>query len=114
MFSTSFSQPNQVMAQWRIAPGYYLYRQKVHISLLPEIKVDVLYPQGEFKYDAARGRFEAYSGNINVPVLLQTKDQQLQMSVDYQGCSEGGFCYPPMHKNFLLNLASMTRGRRPV
>ncbi len=30
------------------------------------------------------------------------------MSVDYQGCSEAGFCYPPIHKEFNVDVSAQT------
>jgi thioredoxin:protein disulfide reductase len=107
-FSAVFNRPNEVLIEWQIAPGYYLYAKRVHIAIEPKTTADIRLPQGELNYDQDRGKYEAYSGNISIPVLLKTKEQQLQLSVDYQGCSQGGFCYPPMHKTLTLNLVAQT------
>jgi thiol:disulfide interchange protein DsbD len=32
----------------------------------------------------------------------------LAINIDYQGCSEDGFCYPPMTKYFMLNRADLS------
>jgi thiol:disulfide interchange protein DsbD len=108
IFSASFSRQAEVLAQWQIAPGYYLYQKKLLITFPANVNAKITYPQGEFRFDQARGRFEAYTGVINAPIQLQAKDQATQMSVDYQGCSEGGFCYPPIHKEFLVNVAGQS------
>lgn len=106
-FSTSFYHPNELMAQWQIAPGYYLYVQKLHVFVQPgPVKID--YPQGELRSDPVRGSFEAYSGLLNIPVPLLDSQKTVTMTVDYQGCSEGGFCYPPMHKEFSVNAVNQT------
>src|SRR5579875_1635464 len=108
MFHLSITKPNQVMAEWQIAPGYYLYSKRVHITMDPTLKPIIHYPQGELKYDPERGRFEAFSGSLLIPVFFVAHNATIRIGVDYQGCSEGGFCYPPMHREFDLNLISNT------
>ena len=107
-FSASFDASNKMTAQWNIAPGYYLYQQKLHINLQPSAQTEITYPQGQMQSDDTRGHFNAYVGTIAVPVLLHGANNQLQMSVDYQGCSEAGFCYPPIHKEFNVDVSAQT------
>jgi len=49
IFSASFSHSEEVLAQWQIAPGYYLYQQKLQISLSPGANARITYPQGEMR-----------------------------------------------------------------
>ena len=58
------------------------------------------------KYDNEGKRYEAYAGVISIPIILKTQEKTVQLSVDYQGCSKKGFCYPPMHQTVSLNLTS--------
>ena len=88
-----------------IAPGYYLYAKKLQISLIPNNLLDTRLPQGDFQYDQIRGRYEAYSGVLTIPILLRSSSQQTELNIDYQGCSRDGFCYPPMQAHFLLNVS---------
>lgn len=105
VLSYTISQ-NEVHAKWHIAPGYYLYRDRMRIKTIPETKITVNYPKGEMKRDLTHKDYEIYSGDLNVPITLDGNTQKLQLSIDYQGCSERGFCYPPMHKNIALNLTT--------
>ena len=107
-FHLSVTKSNQAMAEWEIAPGYYLYSKRVRITMDSALKPIINYPQGELKYDAERGRFEAFSGSLLIPVLFSASDANVRMGVDYQGCSEDGFCYPPTHREFNLNLINRT------
>ncbi len=107
-FKISFNGPEQIIAAWRVAPGYYLYAKRMHISFEPAVAHDIRIPQGDFKYDKGRGQVEVLSGLVSVPILLQDKSSQFQMNVEYQGCSKHGFCYPPMHKTVLLNTQTLS------
>lgn len=105
-FSVSRVKSDVAMVNWQIAPGYYLYTNRVRITVDPKTPVDVQLPQGDLKYDASLGRLEVYHGNITVPVVFKTNPQQITLDVDYQGCSQEGFCYPPMHKSMLVNMVN--------
>ena len=37
--------------------------------------------------------------------MIKAMDQTLYLKVDYQGCSEKGFCYPPTTKILAIDLA---------
>lgn len=99
---------NTVQVQWQIAPGYYLYAKKISLSFEADVKAAFVVPQGEFKYDGVRGRYEALSGVVTIPVTLEAAAPATTLTVHYQGCSEDGFCYPPMEKKFSLNLLTKT------
>lgn len=106
-FSLTVNGPQFALAEWRIAPGYYLYSKRVHVVPVPIEAADVRLPQGELKY-TTQGRLEVFSGTISVPVLAKNNATQFRVSIDYQGCSESGFCYPPIHKTYSLNFTSGT------
>lgn len=106
VLSTSIDSNNIVSLKWNIAPGYYLYRKHLHISAKPNVIADIRYPQTELKRGPNHTRNEVYLGKINIPIYLKSKlqKQQFELNVAYQGCSEKGFCYPPMQKNISLSL----------
>lgn len=103
-FSMSNDDERTIHLQWAIAPGYYLYRDRMQVSSSNHLIADVQYPQGELKYSSDNKRYEVYSGTLNVPITLKEETTELSLDVDYQGCSQDGFCYPPMHKNMIFNL----------
>ncbi len=104
-FSYEFSPPATVIAKWKIAPGYYLYRDRFHFSSKPKAILSVKYPASTVKLDKATGRYEGYNGELSIPVTIKPDAAGLTLSVNYQGCAEQGFCYPPMKKEISLAAA---------
>lgn len=102
-------QKNQLIVEWNIAPGYYLYRNAVKIvpTATNPIKLDpIQFPAGAVRHDELHGQFQAYTGLLKVPVTLTDGDQgELKLKISYQGCSEAGFCYSPQKKYLRVNLA---------
>ena len=105
-FSLSVKNPSELEARWTIAPGYYLYQQRVHINVDNNVAADIRYPKGEVRYDEIRGRFDAYAGHIVIPIMLKTPASALHVTVDYQGCSKAGFCYPLIHKSMMISMTN--------
>lgn len=95
---------------WQIAPGYYLYRDKVTVELLgpTNARLGALQmPPGEPKTDPTFGRTEVYHDSlvVLVPITGLTPGQrQIQLKVGFQGCAEIGVCYPPMSQSVQLLL----------
>jgi thiol:disulfide interchange protein DsbD len=87
---------------WDIAPGYYLYRQRLHFepanALLPEL------PQGQPYHDEHFGDVEIYRGILQARLRTRGPAQPRQLRVSYQGCADAGVCYPPQTRT--LDLAA--------
>jgi len=107
-FSVSVENSNTVNVHWQMTKDYYLYKQKLHFSFDPKVIADIALPQGKIKQDSNRSPYEIYADTVIVPITLHTHIQQIQLSVDYQGCSDKGFCYPPMHQSVFLDLATQS------
>lgn len=105
-FSMTLPAPQEIMLTWHIAPHYYLYRDRVNVTFSPIIPATVHFPKGIIKQDVDRGAYEVYTGNLSIPITLNTYEKTVQMRVSYQGCSAQGFCYPPINKNISVNLSS--------
>ena len=105
-------QNKQLVLQWNIAPGYYLYRNELKIAPTVNNQATlgtIELPQGTTKKDDFHGVFQSYSGLlvVHVPVVGNT-DGHLDLNFAYQGCSSQGFCYPPVKQVLQLNLAQIT------
>jgi thiol:disulfide interchange protein DsbD len=104
VFSAEQSDDGNLIARWRITPGYYLYRDKFEFTLRGGQGVElgtVSLPPGEIKDDEFFGRIQVYKQDIEVPVpLITTADARgpINLVVKYQGCAEAGVCYPPQTK----------------
>lgn len=92
---------NEIQAQWKIAPGHFLYFKKIHIKAKSDIEVKLPAAEHKVLHDE---NFEIYTGNVNVPVIVKSNVQSIKLNVEYQGCSFDGVCYPPVHKNVTIKL----------
>lgn len=85
---------------WDIQPDYYLYRDKIEIKLPEHLQLLGRQDQaGEIKEDPLFGRVEVYHHSARVGLLLGRSDAAPDsgtLSITYQGCWEGGVCYPPV------------------
>lgn len=108
-FSVTSTGPQQIIAHWQIASGHYLYRDRIHFSFEPNMPVTIHFPVAKLKQleDAPT---QVYSGDLIIPVDLQTTANKIKLRVDYQGCSTEKFCYPPLQQTVLLDLS----GKRAV
>jgi len=89
--------------RWVIADGYYLYKDKIAVQAQsPDLILGPpLLPPGIIKTDPFMGRQEIYTQQVEARVPFTRADfgaHPLQIRVTYQGCAEGGLCYPPITK----------------
>jgi thiol:disulfide interchange protein DsbD len=100
---------DRVRLNWVIAPGYYLYRARIHIAT-PSTAVHLgtaQMPNGQIKNDEYFGKQEIYHGDLSAVVPLSRSAAgalDLPLQVTYQGCAEAGLCYPPITKNVTVHL----------
>ena len=91
---------NTVEVTFRVTPGYYLYKDKISVSALSDNvqlgKLDL--PKGKSKFDEFFGESEVYVEDVfaTLPLARATPEaMELELEVNFQGCAEGGLCYPP-------------------
>lgn len=107
--SVDVCDKNALLANFRVTPGYYLYRDKLIFSLADnQAKIArIELPKGESKNDPNFGLIEVYHHSFQARIVLQHADpaRPLTLNVSYQGCSDKGLCYPPIEKKFVVELA---------
>lgn len=96
----------QVILRYRIADGYYLYRDKFRFSVEPAtVRMGKpTLPRGLMKKDEFFGRVETYRGEvaIRVPLRQQTASEPIIVTAVSQGCADVGVCYPPLRVSLAL------------
>lgn len=103
-----------LLADFNVAPSYYLYRDKISFSLKNAAGVTiskVVLPAGDIKTDPNFGKTEVYHQPFQAIIDLKRDTPQaakLILVASFQGCSEKGVCYPPISKTFNLSLAGTT------
>lgn len=107
-FGLDITQENgQITANFKVAPGYYLYKARIKFELSPALEHKVQLPNGDIKNDPNFGQMEVYhhdfTGNIDIEAANAAP---VTIKATYQGCSEKGLCYAPQHKTFTINLQS--------
>ncbi len=96
-FALSVSRDDDTLiAEWDIAPEYYLYRHRFSVET-DEGPLDVDLPKGETIEDDYFGRSEVYHHQVALRAALGDADQ---VTLTWQGCAEAGLCYPPQHRTF--------------
>jgi len=102
---------NKLIANWEIADGHYLYRDKFKLSLIDANGVEsgtLDIPTGEKKNDEFFGEIFVFHHQANASLAFTNNTgaaQQATFKVRYQGCSElSGICYPPITKKVPVTL----------
>ena len=103
------AKDNQTLiAHWKIAPSYYLYRTRIHFyPANPEATRfgKPFLPNGINKTDPELGNYQVYENELSVVIpITESHENLLTLSIDYQGCSLQGYCYPPTKKVLRINL----------
>jgi Thiol:disulfide interchange protein len=93
---------------WRIAPGYYLYRDRIHVRVLTPSSASLgaatLPPAVEVD-EPGLGEVAVYHGALTIDyALAASAPTPKTIEVEYQGCAEIGVCYQPQtHRLDLTN-----------
>ena len=102
--------PQTLSARFTIAPGYYLYQDKLSfLSVGNPALADYNLPGGKTKNDPYFGDVSIYSADFAVDLALArgAGSQEIRVDASYQGCAEKGICYPPVSKSFTIALPQL-------
>ncbi len=104
---------NTVEIAIRVLPGYYLYRDKITAKTVSNrVQFGQLeLPPGEKKFDEWFGEMQVYHQDVFavLPLARATPDAvDLELELGYQGCADGGICYPPVSKTLRVSLPAAT------
>ncbi len=107
-------EETSLQAKWEIAPLCYIYQKSLTINAIssegksyPLLQGQL--PQAQAIDDPYFGRQTIYHHSLNIELplssdLLNQDKATYTIQVEFQGCSESGFCYPPTTKNFELQI----------
>src|SRR5690606_37695835 len=105
VFSAQMQAPSELRIDYRIAPKYYMYRERFEFHVKDDaagtqaaaLLGTPAFPKGEVKYDPTFDKdMEVFHDQVSIrlPLLKQTEPFTLQ--VVGQGCADAGLCYPPI------------------
>ncbi len=100
------SDPNSLLLKWSIQDGFFLYQKAFKVTSLStqELTVGTLvFPKALQKTDTKRHLYSVYRNPFALPVpVLGKRPGEYFIKVNFQGCSDDGFCYPPQEKTIKL------------
>jgi thiol:disulfide interchange protein DsbD len=106
-------QPHEVDVHFKIADGYYLYRERFQFAVkngtatlgAPEL------PAGHVKFDPTfQKNVETYRGDLTIRVPVQAAAGPFDLAVTSQGCADAGICYPPAQHIYHVGGAALGAG----
>lgn len=90
----------RAVLRWDIAPGYYLYRDRIDVQAAPGERIGAIErPPGERKDDPNFGPVEVYHDEARVTV---DRAGATSLQVGWQGCADSGLCYLPQQQTVSL------------
>ncbi|HZV98035.1 MAG TPA: protein-disulfide reductase DsbD [Methylophilaceae bacterium] len=102
-------------ADFVIAPGHYLYRDRIKFELKTagNAIAAVELPPGEAKQDPTFGQTQVFHNELTALIRLAkaaAPADKVTVLATYQGCSEKGLCYPPIHKTLEVDFPAIGPG----
>ena len=117
MFSSRVLDDHTVRLHWEIAPGYHLYRDRISVRAgSPGVRWAALaLPPGRDLFDPNFNKTMAiYEGALDLDVRLTEGGRSATVEVGWQGCADGGLCYPPAATGLQLELTGFGAMRNTV
>jgi thiol:disulfide interchange protein DsbD len=95
-FSARMRDAATIEVSFRIADGYYMYRDKIAVSAEGATLGKVEIPRGTIKFDPNFDKeLETFRQQLKIAIPVQASGS-FQLKVTSQGCADKGLCYPPM------------------
>lgn len=98
-FQIEMKSENQIDLTWTIAPDYYLYQD--------QIRIQSNFPMLKWKLPSTTLQHEnrwIYPNQLTIPIQTTMDLENIQLSVEYQGCYQKTVCYLPIKKQYSIAL----------
>ncbi|MCU7811721.1 MAG: protein-disulfide reductase DsbD [Candidatus Thiodiazotropha sp. (ex Notomyrtea botanica)] len=110
---------DQLIVEWRVADGYYMYRDKIHFetdSIGIELGPPTL-PEAKIKHDEFFGDVAIYRNKVTAALPLKRikgSTDTILLKARSQGCADQGICFPPHVQEIRLALAPIQAQAEPL
>jgi len=109
-FEALAQNPHELLLRWTMPQGYYLYRDQTSLKLedAAGLELEPIWPEGTQHHDEHYGDVTVYFDQLELPVTVKgdlDDATQLTLLASFQGCQDGGMCYPLMTRRASLDLA---------
>ncbi len=101
-------QQLELISDWQIAPGYYLYQKQFALSAANGEAATLRFGAGEELWDEFfQEQLVVYRDTTQVVATLPPPAQRnFTVTLRSQGCADAGLCYPPREQWFAVDLDS--------
>ena len=90
---------------YKVAPGYYLYRERFKFSSDDAKLGEPQIPPGKKHYDTAlEQNVETYHDGVTVVLPIVSAAKAFTLNAVHQGCADKGLCYPPQPRAVAVTL----------
>ncbi len=101
--SAKMADEKTLAVTYRIASGYYMYRERFQFDAAPAVIGAPNFPAGKIKFDDTfQKEVETYRDAVTVTLPVQGTDS-FTLTVVAQGCADQGLCYAPMTSRIRLS-----------
>ncbi len=109
------SGPQTIVVRWRIADGYYMYRDKFELNVeTPGVQAGPpSIPPGKIKHDEFFGDVAIFRKTVTIELPLERgpdAPDTITLKTVSQGCADIGVCYPPLTQTASLTLPRLAAG----
>lgn len=107
----SAQDTHSIQASFTVAPGHYLYRDRIKFESKNATIESVDLPKGDIKKDPNFGEMEVFHQSFLAKITLKdvlANLKKVTLQATFQGCSEKGLCYSPIHKTIDVALTNNT------
>lgn len=110
VFEAIAAAPTELLLRFTMPPGYYLYRDRSGFSLADSAEGSLgvpRWPAPRTVDDPEFGPVPAFFDLVEVPITLARGSgaaHRISVVAKFQGCEEGGVCYPPMTRMIEVDL----------
>ena len=96
--------------RWHVEQDYYLYKDKISFSFKDSSIESIRFPNAIIKNDEFFGEVSVYNTPLEVKIDLNKKERSsVIVTIEHQGCWEGGVCYPPQTDRLKVDLEGSKR-----
>lgn len=108
-FDAIAKDAHHLLLRWTMPKGYYLYRDQTQLAVkdAPKLSLSPTWPAGTLHQDVHFGNTTVYFNEVTLPVAIQGDIggvKTLALLASFQGCQDGGLCYPLMTREARIDL----------
>lgn len=95
--------------EWSIASGYYLYRERLGFRAgSSDLQPANIEGHSQSKDDPTYGVTRVFHDSLVAVLPANAADGHPTLTVTYQGCQDGGICYPPATRQVDMSTLAVT------